>query len=86
MLRERIQQIDLAKTIYPVYDADEEIWMEVTAISSNMKRAKEDMQEVDQLQVITLADSDTSSNLVSQLLKSVVDSPVKKYMLKKRKW
>ena len=67
----------MAKTIYPIYNVDAELWIEVTAISNNMKRVKEEIEEVEQLQVITLAESDTSSNLVSQFLNSVVASPVK---------
>ena len=52
--------------------------MEVTVISNNMKRIKKVIKEVKHLQAIVLFDSYTSSNLVSQFLKSVVASPVKK--------
>ena len=77
LLREQSQQIELAKIICPVYDADAEVWMEVTTISKMMKTVKEEIAEVEQLQVIALGETDTSTNLVSQFLKSVVASPVK---------
>ena len=51
--------------------------MEVTTISKMMKTVKEEIAEVEQLQVIALVETDTSTNLVSQFLKSVVASPVK---------
>ena len=79
LLRERSQQIELAKIICPVYDADAEVWMEVTTISKMMKTVKEEIAEVEQLQVIALGETDTSTNFVSQFLKSVVASVSRQY-------
>ena len=77
LLRERSQQIELAKIICPIYDAEEDVWMEVSVISDNMKMVKKEMEEVEHEQQTALSETETSSNLVSQFLQSVVTSPGK---------
>ena len=76
------QQIELAKIICPVYDPDAEVWLEVIGISENMNTLKKEIASVEHSQLIALGESDTSSNLVSQFLNSVVSSPVKSKLTK----
>ena len=77
LLRERSQQIDMAKKICPIYNADEEVWKEVIVITTINNEVKKEIEEVKQSQIITSDDINTTSNLASQFLKSLVHSPVK---------
>ena len=55
--------MSLAKIISPVYDANAELWREITIISTKMKIVKTDLEDIKYKQVIKLSESDTSSNL-----------------------
>lgn len=75
LLRERSQQIELAKFICPIYDADEEVWKEVTNLIKAMGDVKKELAIVETSQRNALSDRDITSNLMSQFLKSVVAAP-----------
>ena len=75
LLRERSQQIELAKIICPIYDADEEVWKEVTSLTKAMGDVKKELAIVETSQSNALSRTDSTSNLVSQFLKSVVAIP-----------
>ena len=49
LLRERIQQIDLAKTMYPVYDKNDSNWELVVVIKEDIQTVKNRIVEIEDM-------------------------------------
>ena len=78
LLRERSQQIELAKIICPVYDKSDSNWMQVITLTENMQEVKQIFLFVEEERVEALK-KDKSTQLANRFVDSICakDSPTK---------
>ena len=71
LLRERSQQIDMAKIICPEYDKDDENWVEVTNLTRDLAGVKKDIEKYEKLKIECMTNTSTSSELTRELLNNM---------------
>mmetsp|Transcript_11045 Transcript_11045/g.12639 ORF Transcript_11045/g.12639 Transcript_11045/m.12639 type:complete len:390 (-) Transcript_11045:6-1175(-) len=77
LLEERKQEIELAKIICPTYDPTQPNWMKIKNLTTQIEKIKNDISRGEEEQR-TLHNITTSSDLASEFLDSVCNSPTKK--------
>ena len=71
ILRERSQQIELAKLICPVYDKNDENWASVADLTQDLKGVKDMIAKYEKEKTEVMNTKSTSSELTKQLLNNI---------------
>ena len=74
LLRERSQQIDLAKIICPVYDKKEINWEMVDALTTGIQKVKNGIMVVKDVQATMMTINNKSSQLSNEFIESIFSS------------
>ena len=70
LLRERSQQIDLAKIICPVYNKTDSNWMEVISLTEDIQVVKDQLRVVEEERAI-ISEQNKSTQLANQFIESI---------------
>ena len=71
ILRERSQQIELAKIISPVYDKDDENWAVIANLTQDLKEVKEQVVKFEREKQVLMTNTSRSSALTKTLLQNI---------------
>ena len=71
ILRDRSQQIDLAKLICPVYDSIDENWASVAVLTQDLRGVKDEIAKYEKQKIDIMNTKSTSSELTKELLNNI---------------
>ena len=71
ILRERSQQMEMAKIIFPEYDKNDENWVAVTNLTRDLAVAKKEVAEYEKQKIECMTKKSTSSELTRELLNTL---------------
>mgnify|MGYP003333511788 FL=1 len=71
VLRERSQQIELAKLICPKYDKNDENWASVAALTQDLRGVKEEIAKYEKEKIEIMRTKSASSELTKELLNDI---------------